>query len=83
MQLLKESSADIILLETNVEKGAKIYGQVRFVPMNKSYSYSDINGQIHHAQAKDVMIAPGTNPHLFKELLSPKSPELYVGDGGW
>ncbi len=83
MAILLEQKADIILLETNIEKGEKLYGSVGFIPAGKSYTYSDIDGVTQAAKAKDVMIAPGVSPELVTAVSSPTSPELFVGNGGW
>lgn len=83
MELLREAGAEIILLETNVEKGGQLYGKVGFIPANKAYAYLDINGETQAAKAKDVMIAAGTNPGLIEEIISSDSPLLDVGAGGW
>ena len=83
MELLREGGADIVLLETNIEKGKNLYGKVGFIPAGKPYTYNDINGELHAAKAKDVMIAPGRIVDLVKEITSSSSPLLHVGNGGW
>ena len=82
MKLLKEQHVDFGLLQTNIDKGAKLYGKVEFIPANRPYEVLDVNNNKRMVKAKDVMIAPIQNSQLVEDIM--RSDEvLFIGKGDW
>lgn len=82
MDILKEEGVDFALLQTNVEKGAKLYGEVGFVPVNKACMYINSENKYEQIKAKDVMMVPVKNRQLMQEVISSEAP-FYIGEGDW
>ncbi len=82
MKILRREKCDIGLLQTNVKRGAKLYGHVGFTAVHKAYQYRDVNNNLHTTKAKDVMMAPICTPQILNRIL--KSNELLdIGQGDW
>lgn len=82
MKILKDEGADFGLLQTNISKGEKLYGQVGFIPANIPYEVLDINDNKRTVKAKAVMIAPVNNPKLVEEIIN-SDKILFIGKGDW
>lgn len=82
VEIFKEENIDIALLQTNVQKGEKLYGAVGFVPLGKAYKYEDANRKVCESEAEDAMIAPIKNKEIFEKILVSKE-LLDIGDGDW
>lgn len=82
MSVLEEYEADFALLQTNIAQGGPLYGRVGFFPARKSYTFLDIDGQEHAADARDVMVAPIKNSNLLRRVLKSTS-TFHIGSGDW
>lgn len=82
LKILKKQKVDLGLLQTDVSKGAKLYGKIGFIPANIPYEVLDINDNKRIVKAEDVMIAPVNNPQLVEEIMN-SDKILFVGKGDW